>query len=106
MAESKVPDLGSKPSAKKTADPAKKEAPKKKKISTDARYSFDAAALDKLRKEVPWTKTPAYFEKVAVSPSAVMKIMMHCQSGVEKGINKGGMLCNGTTGPSDSHFWF
>ena len=56
----------------------------------DARYSFQPEALQKLRTEAPWTKDAKYFHKVAVSPSAIMKMMMHCHSGVEKGISKGG----------------
>jgi COP9 signalosome complex subunit 5 len=56
----------------------------------DARYSFDPTQLEALQKEKPWMKDPKYFEKVALSPSAVMKMMMHCASGVEKGIAKGG----------------
>jgi hypothetical protein len=31
-----------------------------------------------------------FFETLSLSPSAVTKMMMHCQSGVEKGISKGG----------------
>eukprot|EP00540_Astrosyne_radiata_P017405 CAMPEP_0116839992 /NCGR_PEP_ID=MMETSP0418-20121206/10082_1 /TAXON_ID=1158023 /ORGANISM="Astrosyne radiata, Strain 13vi08-1A" /LENGTH=356 /DNA_ID=CAMNT_0004470179 /DNA_START=6 /DNA_END=1076 /DNA_ORIENTATION=+ len=56
----------------------------------DARYSFDSEKLATLRKEAPWTKETKYFQKVALSPSAIMKMMMHCQSGVTKGIKKGG----------------
>jgi COP9 signalosome complex subunit 5 len=56
----------------------------------DSRYSFDPAALAKLKQEKPWMASPKYFEKVALSPSAIMKMMMHCASGVQKGIAKGG----------------
>lgn len=35
-------------------------------------------------------QNPKYFTAVAVSPSAIMKMMMHCSRGVEKGIKKGG----------------
>lgn len=56
----------------------------------DARYSFQPEQLQKLRDEAPWTKDAKYFNKVAISPSAIMKMMMHCHSGVEKGISKGG----------------
>jgi len=59
-------------------------------LAADARYHFDAGKLQKLRTEASWMQDPKYFNKVAVSPSAVMKIMMHCHSGVEKGISKGG----------------
>jgi COP9 signalosome complex subunit 5 len=56
----------------------------------DARYSFEPEKLQELRKSSPWTKDPKYLKKVALSPSAIMKIMMHCHSGVEKGMAKGG----------------
>lgn len=56
----------------------------------DARYSFDPEKLQALQTSAPWMKDPKFFNKVALSPSAVMKIMMHCQSGVEKGIKQGG----------------
>jgi COP9 signalosome complex subunit 5 len=56
----------------------------------DSRYTFDPEALQKLRTEAPWQNDPKYFHKVAVSPSAIMKMMMHCHSGVEKGISNGG----------------
>lgn len=56
----------------------------------DQRYFYDHEKLDKLKKDAPWMKNPKHFQKLAVAPSAVMKIMMHCQSGVEKGIAKGG----------------
>jgi len=56
----------------------------------DARYSFHPEELQKLRSEAPWMKDAKYFQKVAISPSAIMKMMMHCHSGVEKGISKGG----------------
>jgi COP9 signalosome complex subunit 5 len=56
----------------------------------DARYTFEPDKLQKLRSDAPWTTDAKYFSKVAVSPSAIMKMMMHCHSGVEKGISKGG----------------
>ncbi|CAB9519266.1 signalosome complex subunit 5 [Seminavis robusta] len=56
----------------------------------DARYTFQPEELQKLRTEAPWMKDAKYFQKVAISPSAIMKMMMHCHSGVEKGISKGG----------------
>jgi COP9 signalosome complex subunit 5 len=59
-------------------------------LLADSRYYYDPNALQKLKTSKPWMKNPKYFQSVAVSPSAVMKIMMHCQSGVEKGIAKGG----------------
>ena len=58
--------------------------------SADARYYFDTEEMEQFKKEKPWMKNPKHFEKIAISPSALIKIMMHCQSGVEKGIAKGG----------------
>lgn len=57
--------------------------------SADARYACNADELQAFRSSVPWTNDPKYFKKVALSPSAIMKIMMHCHSGVEKEIAKG-----------------
>ena len=56
----------------------------------DARYTFDPIKLQELQTEKPWMNSAKYFEKVALSPSAVMKMMMHCASGVQKGIATGG----------------
>mmetsp|Transcript_54515 Transcript_54515/g.81191 ORF Transcript_54515/g.81191 Transcript_54515/m.81191 type:complete len:404 (+) Transcript_54515:124-1335(+) len=56
----------------------------------DARYTFDETKLEDLRQNKPWTSNPKYFTGVDVSPSAIMKMMMHCHSGVEKGMKKGG----------------
>jgi len=53
-------------------------------------YRFDESKLDNLRKEGPWKNDPKWFNKIAVGPTAIMKMMMHCHSGVEKGIKKGG----------------
>ena len=65
-------------------------ADQQQQTAADAKYAVDPAALQSLRESVPWMKDAKYFNKVALSPSAVMKVMMHCQSGVEKGIKKGG----------------
>lgn len=56
----------------------------------DARFHVDEAALETVRTEAKWMQNPKYFQQVALSPSAIIKIMMHCQSGVDKGIQKGG----------------
>jgi COP9 signalosome complex subunit 5 len=56
----------------------------------NARYTFDEQKLSDLRKSSPWKDDPKYFQSVAISPSAVMKMMTHCHSGVEKGVKKGG----------------
>lgn len=41
----------------------------------DARYSFDDRKLAKLRADSPWTKETKYFTSVAISPSAIMKMV-------------------------------
>lgn len=70
------------------AGPSKAE--NQSKHMADAKYSFDPEKLSKFRESKPWMKDPKHFQKVALSPSAIMKMMMHCQSGVDKGIQKGG----------------
>jgi len=61
------------------------------RVSSDTRYyACDASKLAALQTEKPWMQNPKYFDTVAVSPSAIMKMMMHCDRGVEKGISKGG----------------
>mmetsp|Transcript_5621 Transcript_5621/g.12329 ORF Transcript_5621/g.12329 Transcript_5621/m.12329 type:complete len:403 (-) Transcript_5621:289-1497(-) len=69
---------------------AASSAPSSNVAAADARYTFDSEKLDELRKSSPWNNDPRYFKAVAVSPSAVMKMMTHCHSGVEKGVKKGG----------------
>lgn len=59
-------------------------------VNDDQRYYFDPDKLQHLKTESPWMKDAKYFSSIAISPTAVMKIMKHCQSGVTKGINKGG----------------
>lgn len=48
--------------------------------AADARYFFDETKLQALQKESPWTKEAKYFNKVAISPSAIMKMV--CYAGV------------------------
>eukprot|EP00956_Cyclotella_meneghiniana_P031949 scaffold85737_cov56-Cyclotella_meneghiniana.AAC.8 len=38
-------------------------------------YTCDDIALDAIRKSCPWKDDPAYFKKVSLSPSSVMKMM-------------------------------
>lgn len=57
---------------------------------SNARYTCDLTKLEELRTKCPWNDHPKYLTKAAISPSAVTKMMMHCQSGVDKGIKKGG----------------
>lgn len=67
-------------------------------LSADQRYySVDPDKLRALQEEKPWMNSAKYFQKVAISPSAVTKMMMHCASGVEKGIAKGGNPIEGRT---------
>lgn len=96
---------------KPEAVPNKKKPQEDVPITADERfYTVDAEKLKKLCNEKPWMKggessssssgqqlgsassrpLAKFFETLSVSPSAVTKMMMHCQSGVEKGISKGG----------------
>ncbi len=81
-------------------------------LTADERfYTVDTEKLQKLCSDKPWMKggdssasssgqqqqgstskrpTAKFFETISIGPSAVTKMMMHCQSGVEKGISKGG----------------
>ena len=99
-----------KKNSKSEASAKKKESQEDVPLSADDRfYTVDAEKLQKLCNDKPWMKggesssssgqqqgsAPArpaakFFETLSVSPSAVTKMMMHCQSGVEKGISKGG----------------
>jgi hypothetical protein len=45
------------------------------KNAADARYSFDDTKLAKLRTDSPWMKETKYFTSVAISPSAIMKMV-------------------------------
>jgi hypothetical protein len=45
------------------------------KNSADARYSFNDERLAKLRSDSPWTTDTKYFTSVAISPSAIMKMV-------------------------------
>lgn len=58
--------------------------------SGDEYYSYDTDRLDQWKNDKVYMNDPKYFQKVMISPTAIMKMMMHCQSGVEKGIQKGG----------------
>ena len=53
-------------------------------------YGVDDDKLNVIRQGCVWTSDPKYFKRVKLSPSAIIKIMSHCQSGVEKGIKKSG----------------
>lgn len=43
--------------------------------AADARYTFDEEKLAALRSSCPWKDDPRYFKNVAISPSAVMKMV-------------------------------
>jgi COP9 signalosome complex subunit 5 len=57
---------------------------------SDAMYAYDDAKVDQVRSQKMWLNDPKYFKRVMLSPSAVIKMMAHGQSGVDKGISKGG----------------
>ena len=101
-----------------TVEESKKEKSSSVVVSADERfYAVDPTRLQTLRDEKPWTKVAEpdpstasssslssssnrpvakFFESISLSPSAVTKIMMHCQSGVEKGVAQGGNPIEGT----------
>ena len=107
-------DSAAKPDSKPEAKPEAK--PEKKPLTADERfYAVDNDKLQKLRTDKPWTKPESssgsrpmakYFETISIGPSAVTKMMMHCQSGVDKGISKGGNPIEGEYSPIPSSFWF
>ncbi|KAJ1438543.1 hypothetical protein B484DRAFT_444520 [Ochromonadaceae sp. CCMP2298] len=53
-------------------------------------YSFDEEKLQTVRDQKLWMQDAKYFKKVKISPSASIKMMMHGQQGVEKGIKQNG----------------
>ena len=53
--------------------------------SADSLYAIDDAKLEAIRNQKAWMNDPKYFKRVKISPSATIKMMMHGQSGVEKG---------------------
>jgi COP9 signalosome complex subunit 5 len=53
-------------------------------------YSMNEEKLMHLRNLKPWMQDPKYFKKVKISPSASIKMAMHGQQGVEKGIKLNG----------------
>lgn len=57
---------------------------------SDRLYSWDEVKLNQVRQGKAWMNDPKYFKKVKISPSALIKMMTHGQSGVEKGVKKGG----------------
>ena len=55
-----------------------------------ALYAFDRQKVEAVREQGAWKGDPKWFTKLKVSPSATIKMMMHGQSGVDKGIKKSG----------------
>jgi COP9 signalosome complex subunit 5 len=56
----------------------------------DSLYSINEDKLATVRQQKPWMHDPKYFRKVKISPSASIKMMMHGQQGVEKGVKQNG----------------
>ena len=56
----------------------------------DRLYAFNDEATNAIREAKAWMKDPTYFKRVKISPSASIKMMSHCQSGVDKGIKNNG----------------
>lgn len=44
-------------------------------------YSYDEDAEDLLREQAPWRNDPSYFKRVKISAVALIKMVMHAQSG-------------------------
>jgi COP9 signalosome complex subunit 5 len=58
--------------------------------SADSYYGYDMEVMSKIKSSAPWMKDPKYFKRVKISPSAIVKMMTHSQSGVEKGLKQNG----------------
>lgn len=55
-------------------------------VGHDRYFTFDEERLAEFRASKPWVQDPKYFKKVKISPSAAMKMLLHSNSGVEKGM--------------------
>jgi COP9 signalosome complex subunit 5 len=51
--------------------------------SGDRLFHYYESEVDAMRAAMPWMNDPKYFKVVKVSPSAVTKMMMHSQFGVD-----------------------
>jgi len=63
---------------------AQKKWEKENKIETvdsDFLYQYDNATYQKFLATKPWTKDPNHFKKVKISAIALLKMVMHAQSG-------------------------
>lgn len=56
----------------------------------DSYYQIDDTKLAKVREQKAWKNDPKYFKSTRLSPSAVMKMLSHANSGVEKGMSSQG----------------
>ena len=56
----------------------------------DSYYQIDDSKLAKVREQKLWKNDPKYFKSTRLSPSAVMKMLSHANSGVEKGMSSQG----------------
>lgn len=56
----------------------------------DNLYAINEEKLANVRSQKLWSHDPKYFKRVKISPSASIKMMMHGQQGVEKGIKQNG----------------
>jgi COP9 signalosome complex subunit 5 len=56
----------------------------------DSLYGYDEKALEQIRSQKKWMIDPKYFKRVKITPSALIKMMMHGQQGVDKGTKKSG----------------
>lgn len=56
----------------------------------DYLYAVDDGKLEATRSKKAWMANPKYFKRAKISPSATIKMIVHGQSGVEKGIKKNG----------------
>ena len=56
----------------------------------DTAYTFDEMKLTAVREAKAWMQNPTYFKSVSVSPSAIMKMMLHGQEGVDDGTSTSG----------------
>lgn len=59
-------------------------------MNTDRAYVYDEEKLAAVKKAAAWMQNPKHFTRVKISPSAVVKMMTHSQSGVDKGIKQNG----------------
>lgn len=59
-------------------------------LNMEKLYQYDEEKLKTIKANKPWMTDAKYFKKVKVSPSAAIKMMMHSQHGVDKGIKRNG----------------